>query len=183
MEAITPVQRKEFFALVYQLGINAEERKQLVYQYSEERTTSVARDSCFTAQQMGKLLKFLRDLNRTTFSVAMQSEYETVSERRKDEKVQRMRRKIFSLCWQAGLLKEAKTAEERKANQLTVYKTVRKLGYLKPLGLTQYTLEELPKLVTQFEMIVKHNKKTEANKITKSMLEELGMYVAPKNEQ
>lgn len=80
---------------------------------------------------------------------------------------EKMRKKIFSLCWDMGFCQESNTKEQ---NNSIVKGLVEKLGVLKPKQLNHYTEQELPKLVTQFEQIKRNNEYQAARVIVRELL-------------
>lgn len=190
MTTISDKQRKEFFYLCRVLGIDHAERFMLVNLYSEGVTSSVAKDSPMAQWQMEKMLVYLRQLQQSKLAKGNSNYAEEQKElkRQLKESTQAMRKKIFSMCYKAGFISYSSDEEEKKMNQAKVYGLVRRQGYLKPKEFMEYSYEELPRLVSQFESMARNNAATAYRKAEKEaegqlggMLEQLGMYVEPKN--
>ncbi len=81
---------------------------------------------------------------------------------------EKMRKKIFSLCWDMGFCQESNTKEQ---NSAIVKGLVERLGVLKPKPLNSYTEQELPKLVTQFEQMKRNNEYQSARVLVRELLE------------
>lgn len=87
----------------------------------------------------------------------------------------RMRKKCFALAYNAGII-YGETPDDKKMNTAKLNMFLKDRGAVKK-ELHSMTYPELVKVVTQFEMIVKHSGETGANKATKSLLDELGIPV------
>lgn len=133
----TAKQNNELHYLIGQLGIDAEHKEELVYQYSNGRTTSSAEMIIPECQALINHLK------------AATKGYSKVKDPKSDP-ANVMRRKILSICHEMGWKNEISDQIdwEKLNGWLFQY------GYLKK-DLNSYTLYELPKLVTQFEQLLR----------------------------
>ncbi len=88
----------------------------------------------------------------------------------------KMRKKVFALAYEAGII-WGDTPEDKKMNAAKLDMFLKERGTVRK-SLNQLTKDELIKVVNQFEQIKKHTTQTQANKATKSMLDELGITTA-----
>lgn len=132
MEKIrTQEQNTRFHAIIGKLGLSKDEKQQLVEEVSYGRTDS-SRE--LYVSEMNHLINHLQSIVNSNGP----------------DPAFKMRRKIFSLCHEFGweCLPESRKVDVQRLNNWML-----KFGYLhKPLN--SYTLQELPKLVTQFENMV-----------------------------
>ena len=133
----TNQQNKELHALIGQLGIDAEHKEELVYQFSNGRTVS---SSEMIIPECQKLINHLR---------AATKGHTTVSEPKRDP-ANIQRRKILSICHEMNWKNEISNDIDWERLNGWLFK----YGYLKK-DLNSYTLYELPKLVSQFEQLLK----------------------------
>jgi len=159
---VTRQQRRQYFALLKKKGLGKEEARQVLLSHTDGLSASVAWDSPITYGQMNSVLAYLRGLNG--------------KEEVREQAAERMRKKVFSLCYQAGFIPRTDNPIEKKINQVKVYEVVRTLGYLKPKELNAYTASELPKLVTQFQQIVRNNARNQASKTVNELKNELNLW-------
>jgi hypothetical protein len=94
------------------------------------------------------------------------------------EQAQKMRRKIFAIGRALGWL-TGNSPEDLAMNSAKLDKFLSEHGYLKK-PLRYFTPAELPKLVSQFEQIQKHDKTAEASRAVKGLLAETGLSVTTK---
>lgn len=119
-----------------------EQRHQLFQSYSKGRTDD-SRE--LSEAEVDELIRFLE-----TYSVGgMQSGHKTDF-----EKGDKMRKRILSLCYEYGWTKYSKAKERHVVDFNRLNTWMSKSSYLHK-GLNQYSYAELPKLVTQFENVVK----------------------------
>jgi hypothetical protein len=94
---------------------------------------------------------------------------------REQDPVDRMRRKVFYLAYELGII-HGDSKEDRAINRHVLDTFLERNSYLhKPLA--KYRKCELPKLVSQMEMILKHTRESKAKKSVANVLAELGMQV------
>jgi hypothetical protein len=93
----------------------------------------------------------------------------------KHDPCDRMRKKVFALAYVAGII-WGDTPEDKKMNGIKLDKFLKARGAVKK-DINRMTKNDLIKVVTQFEQIIKHNHQTQANKATRSLLEELSITV------
>ncbi len=123
-------QNNRLHKLIATLNINAEQKEQLVYTYSNGRCTS-SRDMSYA--ECNDLLRFLQSLANERASHA-------------DGRIVAMRRKFFAM------VREKQWLNNGKINYDRVNQWLLKFSYLhKPLN--DYTYNELPKLLSQFERV------------------------------
>ncbi len=127
----TSTQNTEFHALIGKLSIDKERKEDLVFEYSEGRCTSSA-DLLYT--EMAQLIIFLRKQTTGTFLPG-----------------NNQRKKILSLFHELGYELPGGKIDWKRVNGWLM-----KYGYLHK-GLNDYTLKELPKLVSQVERIQTSN--------------------------
>lgn len=89
-----------------------------------------------------------------------------------DSPSQRMRKKIFALCYQMGYIYGEKP-EDKKMNQAIVLRMVERNGYLKPKPLNSYSESELVQLVSQFEAMQRNNNKQAARVLVRELVAEM----------
>ncbi len=91
------------------------------------------------------------------------------------DKANRMRRKVFALAREAGMI-WGETPADKRMNAAKLDAFLLAHGCVKQ-SINAYTLAQLPKLVTQFQQIVKHNAQAEAGRAVRALAEAAG--VAP----
>lgn len=126
---------KPFFAIAKALGLNAENRKDIAYDFSEGRTTS------------------LKELTDKEYSAVLKSLKKRQSALPSTTKGDKQRKKIIALCRDMGMEKYDTVKQKMVADMPKIYKLIVDKGYLKPKKLNDYTANELPKLVTQVQNI------------------------------
>jgi hypothetical protein len=124
----TAQQNKQLFAILNKLGYDTEDRAELVYNATAGRTKSSAELHYYECQRLIQ-------------SLSGEANAEAI-------KADKMRKKILSICHEMGWANNNAIDWPRLNNWLTKY------GYLHK-ALTNYTVKELPKLVTQFENLLK----------------------------
>jgi hypothetical protein len=134
----TPQQLARIFGLLRTMGIDRAGRAQLVHQFTNGRSSSAA-DLSYT--EADDIIKALEGMAANTGSP-------------KDIAV-KMRRRIISLAHEMGWELPSAGKGRPSADMLRLYNWVLKFGYLHK-DFNAYTVNELPKLVTQFEEVYKH---------------------------
>lgn len=162
---ITKKQRNEFFALCKKHGIGSEERKNLIYQYSGQATSSVAEGTPMTEQQMWSLLQWLRTLQGGA------------KQPPKEDPTQLKERRSQVLKQASEIFPELKQNKYERFNEFMLSRAVIKKEFRK------CKLNELEQLKRQFINMQSNNEKSEANKAVGGMLQQLGMYSEPKNKE
>ncbi len=94
------------------------------------------------------------------------------------EQAQKMRRKIFAIGRALGWL-SGNSPEDLAMNSAKLDTFLSEHGYLKK-PLRYFSPAELPKLVSQFEQIQKHDKTAEASRAVKGLLAATGLSVTTK---
>jgi len=158
-----PEQNRRLHFLLNELGL-MEHKAELVEQYSATNATS-SRE--LTPQEAKALIEHL-ERSKTRQGRSPKPQYTP------EEK---MRRKIFAICYTIGWI-EGDSPTDRAINRAKINSFCIRNSYLrKPLN--DYTPEELPKLVSQFEQIQKHVEKSKINKeagqAVRAVLAELGL--------
>lgn len=125
-----------------------EQKVDFIYQFSNGRVTSTKE---LTNQEATDLIKHL-------------SKYDPCD---------KMRKKVFALAYEAGII-WGETLEDKKMNAAKLNMFLRDRGTVKK-DLSKIKSEELIKVVSQFQQIIKHNEFTMAGKATKNMLAELSI--------
>jgi len=133
-------QNKQLHAILGKLKIDKETKEDLVYQFTSNRTKS-SREMLM--QECQNLINYLNALQKGSTQLKARDSGKVY------DACNQMRRKILSIChelqWENA---EGKIDWTRLNNYLNKY------GYLhKPLN--DYTYDELPKLVTQFENLLR----------------------------
>lgn len=145
-----------------------DQKRALIYSFSNQRGEST-RD--LTDQELDELIRHLRTQAQPKKTGYRQQD---VSAAVAKEQANTMRRKIFSLCRTMGYI-YGYSQQDNAINQAIVYGIVERKGYLKPKKLNQYTNEELPRLVSQFEAMLKNNNKAESRQFGQKLKQELGL--------
>jgi len=135
MKNRTKAQNKHLFALLNALGYDDEDRAELVSHFSCGRVVSSAELSQSEAE---KLIKHLEGVKSGRIQQPM-------AEQASD----RMRKKIIHYFHEMGWKNE-----EGKVDMKRVYAFIKKRGFLKK-SFNHYTSRELPRLVSQVEIIYK----------------------------
>lgn len=134
-------QNSRLHALFTNLNIDAEMKAELVLQFTNNRTE---RSSKMLIDECQALINHLSSINAQANGKAAAKENEL-----ENSPENRQRRKILSICHEMGWKKNGELDWERIENFLE------KFGYLHKKKLNDYKPEELPKLVTQFEQLLK----------------------------
>ena len=127
----TPEQNTRFYALIAALGIDADQKRDLVYNASKGRITSSAK---LDYTEMAELIEHLQSL---------------VNSSPEQQKASKMRKKIMSIFHELNW--------ETKGGQLDYGRIngwMTKSSYLHKF-LNDYTVQELPRLVTQVDTMLK----------------------------
>jgi hypothetical protein len=132
MNSITHEQLKKLHTLLSQQGM-MDYKKELVYEFSGHRTDSSKQLTLIEARE---LIMHLAE----------------------NDPCNKMRRKIIAICYKIGMI-YGSTQADKKINMAVINSFLLKRGYLKK-PLNDYSRSELPKLVTQFEQVLKHNQKS-----------------------
>lgn len=146
---ITRKQLSKLHVLLTQSGMT-DHKSQLIWEVSNNRTRSSKE---LTQHETIILMNYLENILGTD----------------------KMRRKIFSLAYEAGII-YGKTPEDKKMNNAKLNKFVEQRGTVKK-ELDKMSKPELIKIANQFSAIVKHNAVSNQNKNVKSLLEELNLTV------
>lgn len=154
MKPITPAQLKCLNTLVSKQGISKDDKEAIVSGFSNGRATS-SKDLFF--KEAIEMIKHLKASDPT----------------------ERMRRKIFALAYEAGIIYDDEPGD-KQINPAKINLFLKERGTVKK-ELNKMTSAELVKVVSQFQQIVKHSKETNANKAAnkaaQSLLEELNITV------
>ncbi|WP_044203896.1 hypothetical protein [Flammeovirga sp. OC4] len=134
---MTAKQRKMFFAYLNTLGIK-EQRKDIVLQYTEGRTDSTKE------MTQDEVLLMLQDL----LIQINPPEYEV-----QKKEVSKMRSKIIAIASKIGMVELKENFKETDWSYFNAW--MMQYGYLHK-RLPKYKLNELPKLVSQFEQMEKN---------------------------
>ncbi len=89
------------------------------------------------------------------------------------ESANKMRRKVFALAREAGMI-WGETADDKRMNAAKLDAFLVAHGCVKQ-PINAYTLAQLPKLVTQFQQIVKHNAQAEAGRAVRALADAAGV--------
>lgn len=128
-------QNKRLWSLSNSLNLDADGLKEYVLKYSNNRTGSSKQLTMTECQALINELDIIKkNINNTPVSNSNAS--------------QRMRRKIMSICHEMNWKKDGKLDWGR------INDFMFKSSYLKK-GLNSYAADELPKLVSQFEQLLK----------------------------
>lgn len=130
-------QNSRLHQLLGELNISDEQKQDFVYQYTNGRETSTSKMLVPECQSLINYLVVLK-------------QQKGMNKQRKPEQTpaQKMRRKILSICHEMGWKQNGAIDWDRLNGWLL------KSGYLKK-QLNDYTEQELPKLVTQFDQLLK----------------------------
>lgn len=148
MKPITPAQLKCLNTLVSKQGIIKDDKEALVQAFSRGRVSS-SKDLLFG--EAATMIKHLKDFDPN----------------------EKMRKKIFSLAYEAKIIYDD-SPEDKKINPAKIDMFLLKTGTVKK-KLMAMSKQELVKVVTQFQQIVKHAGESKASKATKEMLAELNI--------
>lgn len=146
-QVINKAQISKIHVLLSQMKL-MEQKADFVYQFSNGRVVSTKE---LTTQEATELIKHL-------------SKYDPCD---------RMRKKVFALAYEAGII-WGETLDDKKMNAAKLNMFLRDRGTVKK-DLSKMKSEELIKVVSQFQQIIKHNEFTKAGKATKNMLAELSI--------
>lgn len=125
-------QNRQLHAIIGKLGLSKEVKEDLVYEYTGGRSSS-SKD--MDMQECQALINYLNVLARG-------ADQHT-------DRANRMRRKIIAICHEMGWKLETGAINMKKVNDFCIqHSTLKK-------DLNSHTVQELPKLVTQFEQLLK----------------------------
>lgn len=127
-------QNSTLHALLGKLNVDKEQKEELVYKHTKGRTSSSS------AMLVHECQALINELQVIANKIPKSTE---------DQKKDRQRKKMFSIARELGWTKDGKVEVKR------LYEWVEKYGYLHPKHLNDYTLQELPKLLTQFEYVLR----------------------------
>lgn len=136
----TPQQNSQLHAICSKLGIDAELKAEMVWEYTKGRETSTAELQIDECQAM------INHLNHLAKNKGADPDF---------IKADKMRKKIISIAHEMNW---------KLANQKIDMKRLNKFCQDRTYGhknLDEYTLRELPELVTQFEQVLKAFYKTD----------------------
>ena len=142
----TGYQNKIFHSLINELKLDAETKEELVYNFTLCRTKSSAEMHWL---EMEQLITALRQ--RLASPTPTLLKREGVS-----DPAQKMRRKILSMCHEVHVTKWSEAAQKNVIDFARLNAWIAKYGHAKHKTLNEYSVAELPKLVTQFEQVYKH---------------------------
>ncbi len=124
----TPQQNARLHGLINELNIDADTKATLVHSHTDGRTSSSREMMNWECQN---LIKFLEK-----------------QEKPKNDSADKMRKKIISICYEMGWTFDTGRINMERINNFCI-----KFGYLhKPLN--DYSINELPELVTQFKKVL-----------------------------
>lgn len=155
MQKLSKPQLIKIHTLLNQTGL-IDQKKDLVREYSNNRTDSSKELSIYEAKQLIQAL----------------SKYDPLDP---------MRRKVFALAYEAGLI-WGDTIEDKKMNTIKMNSFLLHSGTIKK-ELGRMTKDELIKTVSQFHSIVKNKQSSEAKKQTNTLLKELNIETETNNIQ
>jgi len=131
-------QNKRLYALLNVCGLDKDDKRDLVIQYSNGRVESSAGLNFYECQSLIDYLQAVADvLNNNKENEAF-------------KKADKQRKKVLSICHDLGWETPGGKIDWSRLNAWLL-----KYGYLHK-ELNKYTLAELPALVTQFEQLQKH---------------------------
>lgn len=151
MQKITTSQMKKMHVLLNKLGL-MDEKVTLVYQASKGRATS-SKD--LTISEARSIIEHLNKY---------------APDENKNEK---MKKKVFAIAYEVGII-YGHTPEDMKMNAAKIDMFLKDRGAIKK-PFNQLDRIELLKVVKQFEQMRKHKEESMANKVTRSLLSELGI--------
>lgn len=155
-----------FFALASRLKLDDQMRMSLVRQFSKDRTASLKELNGYEyAELVGYLNRQAPQPPKGEQKASPSPVWESANA---------MRGKIFFLFRELGFCWGSST-EDKARNAMVVKHYVIKYGYLKCKSLNDYTIEELPKLVSQFQNWKKNVDKAEARRAVKELCKELNI--------
>jgi hypothetical protein len=154
-------QNKRLHLLLGKASLLAE-KPELVSFFTDGRTTSSRELTYEEAENFINYLEGMSQLQKTSGK----------------ESTEKMRRNIIAICYELGWIENSDNPEERKMNMAVIDSFIKQRGYIKK-PLNDFTLKELPKLVSQFKQILQHSKQTAGSKATKNLLAELNIPVQP----
>ena len=152
MSKVTNAQLSKLHVLLTQLKI-MDQKAALVFQFTNYRETSSKE---MTKDEATELIRHL-------------SRYDSSD---------KMRKKVFALAYEAGII-WGDTWQDKKMNAAKLNLFLLDRGTVKK-ELGKMNKEELIKTVSQFQLIVKHNERNAASKLTKKVLSELNIPVEKK---
>jgi hypothetical protein len=158
-----------FFALAKKLNVDAEMRMNLVRQFSNNRTASLTELNTY---EYAELIGHLNRQMPKSSPMAEAARPAQPSQPRAWESADAMRKKIFFLFRELGYCWGSDPADMAR-NRIVVNHYVREYGYLKCKPLKAYTIDELPKLVSQFQNWKKNTDKAAARKAVNELMKEL----------
>ena len=144
MKKVTNAQLQKIHVLLRQLNL-VEQKESFVFQFSNGRSFS-SRDLT-----MDEATLFIQHLS-------------------KFDSLDRMRKKVFALAYEAGIIWG--DTDDKKMNAAKLSKFLKERGTVRK-ELNSMTKDELVKVVTQFELIVKHQASSQENKAASKLTSEL----------
>lgn len=138
----TKEQSQRLYAIFARLGIDQEAKEDMVYKHTNGRTNKT---SAMTYLECDSMIKTLNEVG--------QNKRQVMASPPPSGPAQRMRRKILSICHELGWEKPGGAIDWKILDDFMINRS-----YLHKL-LNDYTEAELPKLVTQFEDILKKHYK------------------------
>jgi hypothetical protein len=144
---VTPAQISKIHVLLSQLKL-MHVKADLVNVFTDKRETSTKE------MTMDEAIALIRHL----------SQYDTCD---------RMRKKVFALAYEAGII-WGDTPEDKKINAVKLNMFLAEKGTVKK-EINRMSSDELVKVVSQFEQIIKHMREAGASKAVKTLLASLGI--------
>ena len=142
----TGYQNKVFHSLVNELKLDSETKEELVWNFTLCRTKSSKEMHWLEMEQLITALRQRVAEPQTT----------PVTKPTESDPANKMRRKILSMCHEVGVTYYSQAAKRNVIDFKRLNAWILKYGHAKHATLNDYTLEELPTLVTQFEKVYKH---------------------------
>lgn len=127
-------QNTRLYALIGKLKIDKEQKEEFVYKHTNGRTTSSSGMLVHECQAL------INELQVTANKLPKSQDEKSKNDQR---------RKLFSIAHELGWTKGGKVDSER------LDEWVKKYGHRHPQKLNDYSLQELPRLITQFEYVLK----------------------------
>jgi hypothetical protein len=125
-------QNSELHALISKLGIDAETKEELVYNFTKQRTKSSSQMLIWECQAL------INELRAKALLMPKNKDA---------EQADKLRKKLFSIAREMGWVTNGKVDQR-------LHTWVLKYGFLKK-ALNDYSVAELPKLITQMEYVLK----------------------------
>lgn len=132
----TTKQNRLMWALAKKINLDKDQIEEMVYTISKERTKSSRQLNAYEFQSLTNHLE------------AIGKGMAPAPEKKPEDKADKMRKKCLSICYDLGWTKAGKLDYPK------IHEWIEKFGYLHK-KFNAYTEAELPKLVTQFETLLR----------------------------